>query len=226
MDNQKTSSRGDQTREALLSAAMEIFGRDGFHAASTRAIAEAAGVNQALIAYHFDGKEGLYLAVFESIAEQVSALLRPRVDALDRAIEDLDPAAPDTRAASVDYLEQLFSALLEMFGSHATPAWVKLIMSEQQEPTAAFDIIWDGIYSDMLNVLTRLVALASGQSADDESARVLALTLFGQILVFLVARATAHRLLGWEELGEKEFEAVRRQVLQNLRAQFSGEVTA
>ena len=40
-------SRGDQTREALVAAAMDIFGRDGFHAASTRAIARAAGANQA-----------------------------------------------------------------------------------------------------------------------------------------------------------------------------------
>ncbi|HET6470821.1 MAG TPA: TetR family transcriptional regulator, partial [Pseudomonadales bacterium] len=44
-----SSTRGDQTREALIDAAIEIFGRDGFRAASTRSIADAAGVNQALI---------------------------------------------------------------------------------------------------------------------------------------------------------------------------------
>ena len=54
--------RGDITREAFIQAAIEIFGRDGFHAASTRAIAERAGANQALIGYHFRGKLGLYKA--------------------------------------------------------------------------------------------------------------------------------------------------------------------
>ena len=67
------ADRGDVTREALIKAAIEIFGRDGFHAASTRAIAERAGANQALIGYHFRGKLGLYHATFEYIIGKIAA---------------------------------------------------------------------------------------------------------------------------------------------------------
>ncbi|MFT7177522.1 MAG: AcrR family transcriptional regulator, partial [Halioglobus sp.] len=71
MELQTPTNRGEKTREALLTAAMDAFGRAGFDAASNRAIADSAGVNQALIGYHFGGKRGLYLAMFEHISEQM-----------------------------------------------------------------------------------------------------------------------------------------------------------
>ena len=47
-------------REAILSAAEEIFARDGFDGARVDAIAEAAGYNKALIFHYFGDKLGLY----------------------------------------------------------------------------------------------------------------------------------------------------------------------
>ena len=103
----KTNARSAQTREALLDAALEIFGRDGFHAASTRAIAEEAGVNQALIAYHFGGKVGLYLAVFESIAESMEQHVGPLLAATRAEIDELDGGTPAGRRACLEYLDRL-----------------------------------------------------------------------------------------------------------------------
>lgn len=80
-----TDARGDATREALISAAIAVFSRDGFHDASTRAIAEPAGVQHALIGYHFPGKEGLYLAAFEHIAQLVGRL-GPVVDGIEETL--------------------------------------------------------------------------------------------------------------------------------------------
>jgi TetR/AcrR family transcriptional regulator len=53
----------ERTRAALLDAALEEFSASGFAGARVRAIAERAGVSKDLIAYHFGGKEGLYVAV-------------------------------------------------------------------------------------------------------------------------------------------------------------------
>ena len=42
MQQENQLSRGEKTRDALLAAAMDIFGHSGYDAASTRAIAKAA----------------------------------------------------------------------------------------------------------------------------------------------------------------------------------------
>src|SRR3954469_17551368 len=53
------------SREALLDAAGELFDERGYDAATVREIGERAGVDPALIARYFGGKEGLYLAALQ-----------------------------------------------------------------------------------------------------------------------------------------------------------------
>lgn len=53
---------GRQARTRLLHAAVRLFAEKGFDKASTREIAQAAGVNIAAISYYFGDKAGLYRA--------------------------------------------------------------------------------------------------------------------------------------------------------------------
>jgi AcrR family transcriptional regulator len=53
------------SRDALLSAADALFDERGYEATTVRDIGERAGVDAALIARYFGGKEGLYLATLE-----------------------------------------------------------------------------------------------------------------------------------------------------------------
>ena len=53
------------TRADILAAARELFARHGFEATTTRMVAEAAGVDQALVVRAFGGKEGLFRAALE-----------------------------------------------------------------------------------------------------------------------------------------------------------------
>jgi TetR/AcrR family transcriptional regulator len=50
----------ERTRARILDAAIEEFSAKGFAGARVSEIAARAGVNPQLIAYYFDGKEGLY----------------------------------------------------------------------------------------------------------------------------------------------------------------------
>jgi AcrR family transcriptional regulator len=50
----------ERTKAKILEAAVEEFSAKGFTGARVSEIAARAGVNQQLIAYYFDGKEGLY----------------------------------------------------------------------------------------------------------------------------------------------------------------------
>jgi TetR/AcrR family transcriptional regulator len=59
---------GDRRRQ-LLDAALELFSRKGFDGATTKEIASAAGVTEAIIFRHFPSKQALYTAVLDSKAE-------------------------------------------------------------------------------------------------------------------------------------------------------------
>jgi AcrR family transcriptional regulator len=69
MENPK-SSPTDDTRERILLAAAEIFAEKGYARATTRSIAEAAGVNEVTIFRHFGSKRNL----LSEMVQQHSAL--------------------------------------------------------------------------------------------------------------------------------------------------------
>lgn len=83
---------GEQTRRALLSAAVDLVAENGWDAVSTRQIAERAGVNQGLIHYHFRSKDHLLHSAFEAalretFSEPGAALAR--ASELSTAIADM-----------------------------------------------------------------------------------------------------------------------------------------
>jgi AcrR family transcriptional regulator len=56
----------EAVREALVTAARNLFAQGDFKSVSVREIARAAGVNAAMVHYHFGDKHGLYRAVLEA----------------------------------------------------------------------------------------------------------------------------------------------------------------
>jgi AcrR family transcriptional regulator len=105
-------------REALLEAALPVFARLGWAGAGTRELSRAAGVTEPILYRHFDGKEGLYLAVLERALVRVADVLQRRAqevrgaarltalaDALDEVLEqrldELRVLAASASAAAV-----------------------------------------------------------------------------------------------------------------------------
>jgi AcrR family transcriptional regulator len=217
---QPTASRGDATREALVAAALRIFGRDGFHAASTRAIAKAAGVNLALIRYHFGGKQGLYLAVFEHIAARILQRQRPALEAIEAALAEA-PGPLDAAARRARYLPPLLrfvDGMAAMLASRESAPWAQLILREQQAPTPAFALLYEKLMGPMLGQLARLLQRLHGSDAD---MRLQVATILGQALVFRAARAAILRLMDWRDIGEAELAAIQARIRRNLAAQLA-----
>ncbi len=67
------TERADQTRARILDAAIAAFSENGLAGARTEQIAEAAGVNKALLYYYFKSKLALYSSALEAVAERVVA---------------------------------------------------------------------------------------------------------------------------------------------------------
>ena len=64
MPDNPTSSTED-TRQRIIAAALRLFGQIGYTQASTRLIAETAGVNEVTLFRHFGSKKNLLLACVE-----------------------------------------------------------------------------------------------------------------------------------------------------------------
>jgi len=99
------------TRNKILDAADGLFGDVGFDAASTRQIADASGVNKALIHYHFSTKEALFGAVLDRYYERLTEVV---VGALSGG-GDLQQRFGRLLDAYVDFLDQnrAFSAMVQ-----------------------------------------------------------------------------------------------------------------
>ncbi len=59
------------TREQILKVATSEFAKHGYAGAKLDAIAKEAGLNKALIYYHYKGKKELYNAIFISMVERI-----------------------------------------------------------------------------------------------------------------------------------------------------------
>lgn len=106
------AERREATRAALIAAGRDLFGRDGYEAVSSERIVAAAGVTRGALYHHFDGKRGLFAAVFEEVeAEVVAAVdlselaeatpLEALLAAVDRFLE-LATEADTQRIALID----------------------------------------------------------------------------------------------------------------------------
>ena len=68
----RTADEAEQTRQAIVGAAHDLFAADGFAATSTAAVVEAAGVTRGALYHHFADKTDLFRAVFERLETELN----------------------------------------------------------------------------------------------------------------------------------------------------------
>jgi AcrR family transcriptional regulator len=64
--------QGEETRTALIAAARELFGDQGYAATTLDEIAARTGLTKGAVYHHFGGKRELFQAVFEQVQREVS----------------------------------------------------------------------------------------------------------------------------------------------------------
>ena len=194
-------ARGWATRNRVIDAALEVFGTHGYEEASTRLIAKRADVNLAALHYYFDGKQGLYRACAEHLAELGEARVAPFLAMMDEALSD-----PDTsRAALLDLLHRLLDAFADrLVGPRDPPAMIAFFLREQIAPTEAYDILHERVMRPLLEACASVIGRLTGREPGGEDAMLLTLAVLGPLMMFQRARQTSLRALRWPD-----FEAER-----------------
>jgi AcrR family transcriptional regulator len=159
----------ERTRERILDAALVEFGEHGFAGARISAIASRAGVNEQLISYYFDSKEGLYRTLQD----------RWRLTSADASRLELPIADVVAAFLRLNVEQRSYARLL---------AWDGLADTSSDADEAG------GYFTEMVDDLRR--RQRAGELADDLDPAYVLLLLFAAALAPTVIPQIARRFTG------------------------------
>lgn len=160
----RLGSRGqpEESRTAILQAAIREFAREGVAGARTDAIARAAKVNKALLYYYYRDKEALYVAALEHIFRERDAVLMPILS------ENTPPGEKILRyvGAFFDFLarhpEQRQMVQRELFLLPQRPAVLRVVKAHMQPLfEALLSVFREGIASGVFRPIDPLQFIPS-----------------------------------------------------------------
>jgi AcrR family transcriptional regulator len=204
-------SASDQTRSALIRAALRLFGAKGYEGASTREIAAAANANIGSIAYHFGGKEGLRAACASFIVDTIQAVASGAFST--------EGAAPKGAAAATAQLNAVLERMVGfIIAQPQAGEIVQFMLRELAHPTAALDTIYNGVFAPTHARLCQIWAAATGEDAESERTKLTVFTVIGQVVYFRIGREAVMRRMGWQSVGPQETASVLAVIKDNLAA--------
>ena len=173
------------TRDKLLDSAGEVFAESGYHAATVRAIGARAGVNIALVNYHFGDKLELYTEVLRhSIGSSGNGIIRKAI---------ASDAAPEAA------FRELIHAMLQRVCRADRPGWqFRLMMHELAQPTPAMANVMDETMRPVYDRFRELIAAMLGLPPEHDKIRLCTHSVIAQVVHYVHARHVVARL--WPEL--------------------------
>lgn len=212
------SSRGDVARDKMLLAALDVFGEHGFAAATTRMVAQAAGMNLGAIPYYFGSKDELYAQAATYLAahigqRQLAPLLALREGTLP------------TQCPRADLIELVVTFMLSqarMVLSGEVPAsWVQFFLRAQAEHNAVFEGIFAQAIEPVQAILTQVVGRITGCSPQSVETRTLTFLISHQVMSLRLADTVLLRRLDWDAITPQRLDTLLAIIGQSLRAQLS-----
>lgn len=203
------AARGEATKKRLVSVGLRLFGMKGYDAVSIREIAKEAGVNPGAIAFHYQGKKGLYKAVLDMVIARMRTLTIPVAESLNRNISngraDFQYVAP--------LISHMMDLLLHAHGRDENADYVvMMVQRELSNPTPAFERLFIEAFKPCMEALIRLAEIA-GYRRGEISTQIMACSLASLPLSIVRDKAIVQRATGRVQSGhysKEELDAVRR----------------
>jgi TetR/AcrR family transcriptional regulator len=117
------------TRQALLAAGTELFAERGYEGVPVWAIAKKAGVNKAMISYHFGGKRQLYREIVSATFSEIVARAERLADSTRPAPEllrDFIALVGDVATRHNPHFPPMFLREVLTGGKHLEPGMVEM----------------------------------------------------------------------------------------------------
>jgi AcrR family transcriptional regulator len=177
------------TRDAILTAARERFSAQGYDRVRMRDVASDAGVDVALVTYHFGSKDGLFGAALE-MPEPMAALM---ADVLEHGEID-------------DFGERFLRRVLEVWDDERTGgALVALVRSAMSHPPAA-ERLREFVQAELLRRIAERLDVPDA----DRRAALFGSQLIGLMLYRHVLRVEPVASMALDELVERAAPALQR----------------
>ena len=168
----------DETRERIIRAAGEVFGRHGFDGTTIRQITRRAGVNVAAVNYHFRDKAELYMRVLREAKCLASELGR---------FEFAGEPEEQLRGFILAFVRQLLDP--------NRPHWhVQVITQEMMRPTPALDFLVREMTEPIFHQVRSLIGAVAGKKLPGVKLDMLASSILGQCLFYVRSRPMLERL--------------------------------
>jgi AcrR family transcriptional regulator len=174
-------------KDALLEATIEVVGNKGLRGLTFRAVGEAAGVNNSLIAHYFGTRDALIEAAFDRAVHE----------SID--VSHLDEF-PNSREGFIDSLVSMLAS------NSAREIFVyEMVLEAHRRPEIAERV--SALYDDYVTTLSHSLREALGERFSAERARYAFAALDGLVLQRLagVSLATIRETIGvlWDDVMKK-----------------------
>lgn len=192
---QKARQDPESMKARTLAAARRMFGRYGYHGATTRLIAEEAGIDISTLYYHWGDKNDLYQAVIYDITDDLGRQLervekvihgKPLAERMDIAISQM-----------VDYLFE-------------HPEVSNLVLLRYFSKTRA-ELTWDHRVPEFASGIARSMGLADGDGTVSDQAKMRVMGMMMAIYNFVSGEEFFRSMLASDR------ESYRRQAKQTLK---------
>ena len=188
MANEKTVQ---DAKEKLLAAATRLFAEKGFAGVSIRQLAEAAGVNSAMISYYYGGKEGLYEAVLTTQYERLLGKFE--------AIAVLQ--------APVKEKIRQYAEVIRLNHTAEQPLMARLIQGELTSPTACMEKVVRNYTSRIARIVSGIVqqGVEDGEFRQDIPPLFATLALAGMLNFYFILREATRAIVPIFSVGDEDF---------------------
>ena len=194
-----------------MTAARELFAKNGFRDTTIRMIAQKAKVNGAAINYYFSSKEALYEEIFDQAFQKFG-----------RPLGDLIGTVKD-QATWKAALEKWFDFMLELFllDTPERALFRRLVAQERSSPTEFCTRLYDDVFLPVVGVFRTLMRMAL-PDATPEAFQAVFVTYLGTCTCFM------HRDPPWDGIEvcrtvtrDRWIEMLRDEIVSGITARYA-----